>query len=208
MRYARAQYIPGRWLIVAPCCRELSGRTGVRRIAVVDEPAASGAEVIELKEAPGSGRLSRKFENIAGTYSGLFVRGKYSGRAFGIFAALKIILGHYFWIFLLHSYHGVEGIFPKNFPGIGIGSGGFNCRKPTICDEDLGGVDCFVSVSDGTVVADLADGDGVSGPSRQPRQESLRRLFGWLFNLWFGRWQSPPLQSLENRQRRHSSLSL
>jgi hypothetical protein len=106
------------------------------------------------------------------------------------------------------SYHGVEGIFPKNFPGIGIGSGGFDCRKPTVCDEDLGGVDCFVSVSDGTVVADLADGDGVSGPSRQPRQESLRRLFGWLFNLWFGRWQSPPLQSLENRQRRHSSLSL
>ena len=41
----------GRWSIVAPCCRDLSGRTGVRRIAVLDEPAAGGAEVIELEEA-------------------------------------------------------------------------------------------------------------------------------------------------------------
>src|SRR5262249_57295840 len=41
----------GRWAIVAPCCRDLSGRTGVRRIAVLDEPAAGEAEVIELERA-------------------------------------------------------------------------------------------------------------------------------------------------------------
>ena len=39
----------GRWSIVAPCCRDLSGRIGVRRIVVLDEPAAGGAEVIELE---------------------------------------------------------------------------------------------------------------------------------------------------------------
>jgi len=44
----------GRWSIVAPCCRDLSGRTGVCRIAVFDEPAATGgAEVIWLKERAG-----------------------------------------------------------------------------------------------------------------------------------------------------------
>jgi len=41
----------GRWSIVSPGCRELSGRTGVRQIAVLDEPAAGGAEVIELERA-------------------------------------------------------------------------------------------------------------------------------------------------------------
>jgi len=41
----------GRWSIVAPCCRDLSGRTGVRRIAVLDEPAVDGSEVIKLEEA-------------------------------------------------------------------------------------------------------------------------------------------------------------
>ena len=40
----------GRWSIVAPTCRDLIGRTGVRGIAVLDEPAAGGAEVIRLKE--------------------------------------------------------------------------------------------------------------------------------------------------------------
>jgi len=40
----------GRWSVVAPACRELNGRIGVRRIAVLDEPAAGGAEVISLKE--------------------------------------------------------------------------------------------------------------------------------------------------------------
>jgi len=40
----------GRWSIIAPCCRDLSGRIGVRRIAVLDEPAAGGAKVIKLKE--------------------------------------------------------------------------------------------------------------------------------------------------------------
>ena len=44
----------GRGSIVAPCCRDLSGRTGVRRIAVLDEPAATGgAEIIQLKERAG-----------------------------------------------------------------------------------------------------------------------------------------------------------
>ena len=32
----------GRWSIVASCCRDLSGRIGVRRIAVLDEPASGG----------------------------------------------------------------------------------------------------------------------------------------------------------------------
>jgi hypothetical protein len=40
----------GRWSIVAPGCRDLSGRTGVRPIVVLDEPAAGGAEVIKLQE--------------------------------------------------------------------------------------------------------------------------------------------------------------
>ena len=48
----------GRWSIVASCCRDLSGRTGVRRIAVLDEPAATagGAKVIKLKEHAGVDR--------------------------------------------------------------------------------------------------------------------------------------------------------
>jgi hypothetical protein len=41
----------GRWSVVAPCCRDLSGRTGVRRIAVLAEPAAGGSEVIKLEAA-------------------------------------------------------------------------------------------------------------------------------------------------------------
>jgi len=47
----------GRWSIVAPCCRDLSGRIGVRRIAVLDEPAAggSGAKVIKLQVAKAAG---------------------------------------------------------------------------------------------------------------------------------------------------------
>jgi len=41
----------GRWSIVASCCRDLSGRIGVRRIAALDEPAATGgAKVVRLKE--------------------------------------------------------------------------------------------------------------------------------------------------------------
>src|SRR5262249_30309089 len=43
----------GRWSNVAPCCRDLSGRTGVYRIAVLDEPAAGGLKVIKLKEHAG-----------------------------------------------------------------------------------------------------------------------------------------------------------
>jgi len=46
----------GRWSVVAPACRDLSGRTGVHRIAALDEPAASGAEVIRLRERVGADR--------------------------------------------------------------------------------------------------------------------------------------------------------
>ena len=46
----------GRWSIVAPGCRDLSGRTGVRRIAMLEEPAAGGAKVIKLKEWAGVAR--------------------------------------------------------------------------------------------------------------------------------------------------------
>src|SRR5262249_31377414 len=41
----------GRWSIIASCCRDLSGRIGVCRIAVLDEPAAGGSKVIKLEEA-------------------------------------------------------------------------------------------------------------------------------------------------------------
>lgn len=47
----------GRWSIVAPGCRDLSGRTGVHRIAVLDEPAAGGAKVIRLQDTRGLIRL-------------------------------------------------------------------------------------------------------------------------------------------------------
>jgi hypothetical protein len=40
----------GRWSIIASGCRDLSGRTGVHRIAVLDEPAADGTKVTKLKE--------------------------------------------------------------------------------------------------------------------------------------------------------------
>jgi hypothetical protein len=44
----------GHWSILAPCCRDLSGRIGVHRIAALEEPAATGgAEVIRLKEWAG-----------------------------------------------------------------------------------------------------------------------------------------------------------
>jgi len=43
----------GCWSILAPCCRELSGRFGVRRIAVLDEPAAGGSRLkVILKFRP------------------------------------------------------------------------------------------------------------------------------------------------------------
>ena len=48
--FAASRTPAGQWSIVAPCCRDLSGRTGVRRIAALDEPAADGAEVIKLQE--------------------------------------------------------------------------------------------------------------------------------------------------------------
>jgi len=37
-------------------CRDLSGRTGVHRIAVLDEPGAGGAKVIKLRERAGIDR--------------------------------------------------------------------------------------------------------------------------------------------------------
>jgi hypothetical protein len=44
----------GRWSILAPACRDLSGRIGVHRIAALEEPAGiGGAEVIQLKEWAG-----------------------------------------------------------------------------------------------------------------------------------------------------------
>jgi hypothetical protein len=49
--FAASRTPAGRWSIVSPCCRDLSGRTGLQRIAVLDEPAAGGAEVIELERA-------------------------------------------------------------------------------------------------------------------------------------------------------------
>src|SRR5262245_60828845 len=48
--------LAGRWSIVAPCCRDLSGRIGVRGVAVLDEPAAGGAKIIKLKEHAGIDR--------------------------------------------------------------------------------------------------------------------------------------------------------
>jgi hypothetical protein len=48
--YAAYRMPAGRWSLVAPACRDLSGRTGVRRIAVLDEPAVGGLKVIKLEE--------------------------------------------------------------------------------------------------------------------------------------------------------------
>src|SRR5262249_28605005 len=51
--------LAGRLSTVAPCCRDLSGRIGVRGVAVLDEPAvaaAGGAKVIKLKEHAGIDR--------------------------------------------------------------------------------------------------------------------------------------------------------
>jgi hypothetical protein len=65
--FAACRTSAGRWSIVAPCCRDLSGRMGVRRIAVLDEPAAAGGpwlkpaagglwlKVIKLKAAKAEG---------------------------------------------------------------------------------------------------------------------------------------------------------
>ena len=51
----------GRWSIIAPCCRDLSGRTGLHRIAALEEPAATGgAKVIELKDRAGIERRAWK----------------------------------------------------------------------------------------------------------------------------------------------------
>ena len=54
--FAACRTPAGRWSIVAPCCRDLSGRIGVCRIAVLDEPAAGGAKIIKLKEHAGIDR--------------------------------------------------------------------------------------------------------------------------------------------------------
>jgi hypothetical protein len=49
----------GRWSIVAPGCHDLSGRIGVRRIAVLDEPAAAGGAV-----SGATGRPERRLMKI------------------------------------------------------------------------------------------------------------------------------------------------
>jgi len=49
--FAASRTSAGRWSIVAPCCRDLSGRTGVCWIAVLDAPTTGGTEVICLEEA-------------------------------------------------------------------------------------------------------------------------------------------------------------
>jgi hypothetical protein len=48
--FATSRTSVGRWSILAPCVRDLSGRIGVHRIAVIDEPAVGGPKVIELQE--------------------------------------------------------------------------------------------------------------------------------------------------------------
>jgi hypothetical protein len=53
----------GRWSILAPGCRDRSGQTGVRRIAVLDEPAASGEIVSGV-----TGRSERRLEKITDSY--------------------------------------------------------------------------------------------------------------------------------------------
>jgi hypothetical protein len=66
--FAACRTSAGRWSIIAPCCRDLSGRMGVRRIAVLDEPAAAAGgpclkpaaggswlKVIKLKAAKAEG---------------------------------------------------------------------------------------------------------------------------------------------------------
>jgi len=40
--FAACRTTDGRWSIVAPCCRDLSGRVGVHRIAVLDEHGGHG----------------------------------------------------------------------------------------------------------------------------------------------------------------------
>src|SRR5262249_10033110 len=47
----------GRWVIVAPVCRDLSGRTGVRRIAAFDEPAAGEPRRAFLRGARAVGSI-------------------------------------------------------------------------------------------------------------------------------------------------------
>jgi hypothetical protein len=49
--FAASRTPAGRWSILAPGCRDLSGRTGLCRIAALDEPAAGGAKVIKLEGA-------------------------------------------------------------------------------------------------------------------------------------------------------------
>jgi hypothetical protein len=88
--------------------------------------------------------------------------------------------------YLLRSYGGVEDIFSDNSPGVGIGPLRSGCGEKTVCNQNFGCADCFPSIPEGAVVAELADGDGVSAPARQPRQESLCGRFGRLFD--FGWW--------------------
>jgi len=59
--FAASRTPAGRGSIVAPCCRDLSGRTGVRRVVTFDEPVVGEAEVISLEEArqERSGGLAR-----------------------------------------------------------------------------------------------------------------------------------------------------
>ena len=55
--FAACRTPAGRWSIVALGCRDLSGRMGVYRIAVLGEPvAAGGSKVIKLKEHAGIDR--------------------------------------------------------------------------------------------------------------------------------------------------------
>jgi len=54
--FAACRTPAGRGSIVAPCCRDLSGRIGVCRVSVLDEPAAGGSKVIKLKEHAGIAR--------------------------------------------------------------------------------------------------------------------------------------------------------
>ena len=91
--------------------------------------------------------------------------GKYLG-----WGHLKNNPPEYFPEYLLRSYGGVEDIFSDNSPGVGIGPLRSGCGEKTVRNQNFGCADCFPSISEGAVVAELAHGDCVSGPARQPRK--------------------------------------
>ena len=105
----------------------------------------------------------------------------------------KYCLGD-FRIFLLRCYRGVNDGFSDNLPFMHVAPVQFAGDEPPVPDQNLGRVDCVLSIPGAarSIDKDLSRADGGLGPVLEPIEQLLRGIF---VRLYFGRWgPSEPLK--------------